>query len=168
GGDETVDVEWASGIASGAKIRVYASGSLSFVDLDKALDRILADAAADKTMRQLSISLGLGEKYFGGPSGEIAAEHQKFLKLAALGVNVFVSSGDAGSNPDNTGHGSTGPLQVEYESSDPGVVALGGTTPQPLWNGQKASKNAWGGSGGGKKKGFYETTLAPGGGASTG
>jgi len=26
------------------------------------------------------------------------------VRLAALGVNVFVSSGDAGSNPDSTGH----------------------------------------------------------------
>ncbi len=149
-GEETLDVEWASGIAPGAKIRVYASGSLSFVDLDKALDRILADAAADKTIRQLSISLGLGEKYFGGPSGEIAVEHQKFLKLAALGVNVFVSSGDAGSNPDDTGHNSNGPLQVEYESSDPCVVSVGGTSLKLTPTGQVASETAWVSSGGGK------------------
>ena len=35
----------------------------------------------------------------GGANGEVATQHQKFLKLAATGVNVFVSSGDAGSNP---------------------------------------------------------------------
>ncbi len=149
-GEETLDVEWASGIANGAKVRVYASSSLNFVDLDRALDRILADAATDKSLRQLSISLGLGEKYFGGPAGEIAAEHQKFLKLAALGVNVFVSSGDAGSNPDNTGHGSTGPLQVEYQSSDPCVVAVGGSSLRLAPNGQVAAETAWAGSGGGK------------------
>src|SRR5713101_1177143 len=149
-GEETLDVEWASGIAPGAKVKVYASGSLSFVDLDKALDRILADAATDKTMRQLSLSLGLGEKYFGGPAGEIAVQHQKFLKLAALGVNVFVSSGDAGSNPDNTGHSSTGPLQVEYESSDPCVVAVGGTSLKLAPNGQVAGETAWSSGGGGK------------------
>src|SRR5262249_35807972 len=39
-GEETLDVEWTSGIAPGAKVRIYASGSLSFVDLDRALDRI--------------------------------------------------------------------------------------------------------------------------------
>ena len=149
-GEETLDVEWASSVAPGAKIRVYASASLSFVDLDKALDRILADAGTDKTMRQLSISLGLGEKYFGGPAGEVAVQHQKFLKLAALGVNVFVSSGDAGSNPDNTGQGSTGPLQVEYESSDPCVVAVGGTSLKLSPNGQVAAETAWMGGGGGK------------------
>src|SRR5262249_61484623 len=103
-GEETLDAEWASGVAPGAKIRIYATGSLAFVDLDLALDRILADAASEPGMRQLSISLGLGETYMGGPNGEVATQHQKFLRLAASGVNVFVSSGGAGSNPDDTGH----------------------------------------------------------------
>jgi len=149
-GEETLDVAWASAIAPGAKVRIYASGSLSFVDLDRALDRILADSGTDKTIRQLSISLGLGEKYFGGPTAEMAVQHQKFLKLAALGVNVFVSSGDAGSNPDSTGHSSNGQLQVEYQSSDPCVVAVGGTTLKLATNGQVASETAWVSSGGGK------------------
>jgi|SRR5216683_3151089 len=149
-GEETLDVQWASGIAPDAKVKVYASGSLSFIDLDKALDRVLADAAADKTMRQLSISLGLGEKYFGGPASEIAVEHQKFLKLAALGVNAFVSSGDAGSNPDSTGHNSTGEVQVEYESSDPCVVAVGGTSLKLAAHSAVAGETAWASSGGGE------------------
>jgi len=167
-GEETLDVEWASGIAPGAKVRVYASASLSFVDLDKALDRILADAATDKTMRQLSISLGLGEKYFGGPAGEIAVQHQKFLKLAALGVNVFVSSGDAGSNPDTTGQSSTGPLQVEYESSDPCVVAVGGTTLKLAPNGQVAAETAWVSGGGGKSVFFKRPAWQRGAGVPSG
>src|SRR6185369_5347635 len=70
-GEETLDVEWSSGTAPGAKIKVYASGSLRFVDLDRALDRILVDATSDPSLRQVSISLGLGEKFFGGPGGEI-------------------------------------------------------------------------------------------------
>ena len=118
-GEETLDVEWGSGGATGASIRIYASGSLAFVALDRALDRILADAATIPAMRQLSVSLGLGETFLNGPGGEVSIQHQKFLKLAAAGVNVFVSTGDAGSNPDQTGQSSTGPLQVEYESSDP-------------------------------------------------
>ncbi len=149
-GEETLDVEWSSGIARDAKISVYASGSLSFVDLDKALDRILADAQTDPELRQVSISLGLGEKFMGGPGGEIATQHQKFLQLAALGVNVFVSSGDAGSNPDDTGHSSGGPLQVEYESSDTCVVGVGGTTLALAANGTVATETGWAGGGGGK------------------
>ncbi len=149
-GEETLDVEWASAIAPGAKIRVYATGSLNFVDLDSALDRIIADLPNQPGMRQLSISLGLGETYLGGPQGEVAVEHQKFLRLAAAGVNVFVSSGDAGSNPDDTGHGSTGPTQAEYESSDPNVIGVGGTTLTLTATGDVAGETAWPGSGGGK------------------
>jgi kumamolisin len=149
-GEETLDVEWASGIAPGAKIRVYATGTLSFVDLDSALDRILSDLPNQPGMRQLSISLGLGETYLGGPQGEVAVQHQKFLRLAAAGVNVFVSSGDAGSNPDETGHSPTGPTQAEYESSDPAVIGVGGTTLTLAPAGSVSGESAWVGSGGGK------------------
>jgi kumamolisin len=149
-GEETLDVEWASGIAPRAKIRVYATGSLRFVDLDLALDRIIGDLPSQPGMRQLSISLGLGETFMGGPQGEVATQHQKFLRLAAAGVNVFVSTGDAGSNPDDTGHGSTGPTQAEYESSDSSVIGIGGTTLTLATNGAVAAETGWTGSGGGK------------------
>src|SRR3954467_12572881 len=85
----------------------------------------------------------------GGPQGEVATQHQKFLRLAAAGVNVFVSSGDSGSNPDSTGHGASGPLQAEYEASDPAVIGVGGTTLKFTTAGQ-VSERAWTGSGGGK------------------
>jgi kumamolisin len=148
-GEETLDVSWASGIAPGATIRVYATATLNFVDLDRALDRIIADLPSQPGMRQLSISLGLGETFMGGPQGEVATQHQKFLRLAAAGVNVFVSSGDAGSNPDSSGHGSNGPLQAEYESSDSAVIGVGGTTLKFTAAG-KINERAWSGSGGGK------------------
>ena len=91
GGEETLDTEWSSGVAPGAEIRVYAAGSLQFVDLDRALDQIIADLPAHPGMRQLSISLGLGEMFMA--PAEVATEHTKFLHMAAAGVNVFVSSG---------------------------------------------------------------------------
>jgi kumamolisin len=149
-GEETLDAEWTSGIAPGAKIRVYASGSLDFASLDQALDQIIGDLPSEPGLRQLSISLGLGELYFGPAKGEIRTQHAKFLRLAAAGVNVFVSSGDAGSNPDSTGHDSTGPTQVEYEASDPSVIGVGGTTLVLGANGSVAAETAWSGSGGGK------------------
>jgi kumamolisin len=150
GDEETLDTEWASGIAPGAIIRVYAARSLNFVDLDTAVDAILEDVETIPGMRQLSISLGLGETFIGGPQGVAAAAHQKFLRLAAAGVNVFVSSGDAGSNPDNTGQSPVGPLQVEYAASDPCVVAVGGTTLLLAPDGSVASETGWAASGGGK------------------
>jgi kumamolisin len=147
-GEETLDVEWASGIAPGAKIRIYASGSLAFVDLDRALDRIIADLPAHPGMRQLSISLGLGETFMS--AAEVVTQHAKFLRLAAAGVNVFVSSGDAGSNPSASGHSSTGPRQAEYESSDISVIGVGGTRLLLNTSGTVSSETGWPGSGGGK------------------
>lgn len=149
-GEESLDAQWASGIAPDAKVRVYASGSLSLVAIDRALDRIIADLPSQPGLRQLSISLGLGEIYYGSATGEITTQHDKFLRLAAAGVNVFVSSGDAGSNPDQTGHSSTGPTQAEYQSSDPCVVGVGGTTLLLAADGTVAAETGWSGSGGGK------------------
>jgi kumamolisin len=45
-----------------------------------------------------------------------------------IGVTVFAASGDAGSNPDETGHGRGSITNVEYEASDADVVAVGGTS----------------------------------------
>ena len=117
-------------------------------------------------MRQLSISLGIGETYLNGPGGEVATEHQKFLKLAAAGVNVFVSTGDAGSNPDETGHSATGPTQAEYESSDPCVIAVGGTTLKLAPDGTVASEVGWSSGGGGKSMYFPRPSWQTGSGVS--
>ena len=149
-GEETLDAQWTSGIAPGATIRIYATGGLQFTALDQALDRIIDDIPSQPGMRQLSISLGLGETFLNGPGGEVATQHQKFLKLAAAGVNVFVSTGDAGSNPDETGHSATGPTQAEYESTDPCVIAVGGTTLKLAPDGTVAGEAGWPGGGGGK------------------
>jgi kumamolisin len=149
-GEETLDVEWSSGVAPKSKIRIYATGTLQFVDLNQALDQILEDLPSRPGMRQLSISLGLGETYMGGPQGLAAAQHQRFLKLAASGVNIFVSSGDAGSNPDATGHSPTGPLQAEYASSDPTVIGVGGTSLRLAADGSVTDEVGWTSGGGGR------------------
>src|SRR5262249_55467871 len=112
------------------------------------IDAIIADIRQRPALRQVSVSLGLGETFM--QRAEVTVENQKFRTLAAAGVNVFVSSGDAGSNPDQTGHGSHGPLQVEFAASDPFVVGVGGTSLRLAATGQVASEVGWAGSGGGK------------------
>ncbi len=160
-GEETLDASWTSGIAPEATIKIYATGSLQFVALDRALDRIVTDAAANSTLRQLSISLGLGETFLGGPNGEIATQHQKYLKLAALGVNVFVSSGDAGSNPGPDGHTANGPLQAEYAASNSTVVGVGGTSPQAQFRQRDGRvRNSMDGKRRRRQQGFYASGLA--------
>jgi kumamolisin len=165
-GEETLDAQWTSGIAPGASIRIYATGGLDYTALDQALDRIIDDVPSQPGMRQLSMSLGLGETYFGGPDGEVAIQHQKFLKLAAAGVNVFVSTGDGGSNPDQTGHSPTGPLQAEYEATDSCVIAVGGTTLELAVDGAVASETGWTSGGGGKSIYFARPSWQAGSGIS--
>ena len=139
-----------------------------FVDLDLALDQIIADMASEPGMRQLSISLGLGETFMGSADGEVATENQKFLTLSAAGVNVFVSTGDAGSNPDDTGHSSDGPLQAEFQSTSPYVVAVGGTSLTLNPAGAVAEEIGWVGSGGGKSIFFSRPPWQTGTGVPTG
>ncbi len=171
-GEETLDVEWANGIAPGATIRLYATGTLEFVALDKALDQILADTASQPNMRQLSMSLGLGETFLansdGTPSDEVGIEHDKFRRLVAAGVNIFASSGDAGSRPDNTGHSSTGPTQAEFPSSDPFVIGVGGTTLSLNSTGGVSNETGWTGSGGGRSIFFDRPTFQVGRGVESG
>jgi kumamolisin len=130
-GEETLDAEWATTIAPNANVRIYASGTLSFIDLDRALDRIYADALAQPTLRVVSISLGLSEAYMA--RGEVDAEEARFVRFAALGVNVFVSTGDAGSNPGPDGRHANGPLAAEWMSTSPHVVAVGGHVAATGW-----------------------------------
>ena len=148
-GEETLDVEWSSGVAPDAKIRVYATSTLDDTSLDKGLARIISDVGSDATIHQLSISLGLGETY--ESASQFTTDAQYFATLASKGVSTFVSSGDGGSTPDDTGSGNedAGPLQVEYYASDPSVTGVGGTTLHVNSSGARSTETAWSGSGGG-------------------
>jgi kumamolisin len=165
-GEETLDVEWSSGVAPGATIRVYASRTLNDADLDKCLQRIINDLPTQPNLHQLSISLGLGETY--GTTAQFNTDAQLFATLASGGVSIFVSSGDGGSTPDSNG-GSTGPLQVEHYASDTNVTAVGGTSIfVNTTTGARTSEAAWSGSGGGVSVIFNRPTWQTGTGVPTG
>ncbi len=146
GGEETLDVEWASSIAPGAKVRVYASLDLSFVHIDQVFQQIVNELPGQPALKQISISLGLGENFVG--SGQLQTDAQYFASMAAAGVTVYVSSGDSGSNEG-------GQLQVSYFASDVSVAGVGGT--RLLLNGNTgavSSETVWSGSGGGVSSNF--------------
>ena len=169
-GEATLDVEWSSSVAPGAVVRLYATGDLSFTSIDKALQRIISDLPNQPHLHQVSISLGLGETYLTG-SSEMQTESQYFATLASNNVSVFVASGDAGSNPDDTGHNSAsspGPLQVEYESSDPSVTGVGGTNLTLDSSGKVTSETGWSGSGGGVSTFFSKPSWQTGTGVPSG
>lgn len=149
-GEESLDVEWASGIAPEASVRIYATGPLGWVSLGKGLDAIYRDLPTYPTMRQLSISLGVGEIHMQSFRGVVDTWHNLLTNLTARGVNIFVASGDGGSNPDDPENPGAAPLQTEYPASDPTVIGVGGTSLTLDGSGAVASESGWSRSGGGK------------------
>ncbi len=147
-GEETLDVEWSSAIAPGAKVRVYATKDLSSVNIDQAYMRIVNDLPSQPALRQVSLSYGLGETY--SSASQVQADDNYFAELASAGVTVFVSSGDGGSSPGTSGHDHTGPVQVETPASDPNVTAVGGTSLEvDAGTGNVTGESAWFDGGGG-------------------
>ncbi len=149
-GEESLDVEWSSGMAPGSKVRVYATTDLADVHLDQAYQAILNDLPAQPGLRQVSLSYGLGELY--SSPAQMETDSQYFATLAARGVTILVSSGDGGSSPGSSGdpEDNSGLVQVESPANDPNVTAVGGTS---LYlnssTGTVAGESAWFFGGGG-------------------
>jgi kumamolisin len=117
----TMDVEWASSIAPGAAVRLYATpGGLNSNTEAAACTQILNDLADFPTIHEVSES-------YGGPEG---VDISSTSLLAAQGVSYFACSGDWGSNPNYTTsrYDSSSALMVEYPASDAYVTGVGGTT----------------------------------------
>jgi kumamolisin len=147
-GEETLDVEWSSAIATGAKVRVYATKDLSTVHIDEAYARIVSDLPSQPDLHQVSLSYGLGETYT--TASQVQTDDNYFAELASAGVTVVVSSGDGGSSPGTSGQDHSGPVQVETPASDPNVTAVGGTTLDvDASTGNVTSETAWANGGGG-------------------
>jgi kumamolisin len=127
--EATMDVEWASAMAPGAKVRLYAIPDLTFTSIQGALVQILADAPT-ANITVVSMSVGGVESV----SGSLSGISQTFAQLSAAGITLLASSGDGGSNPnpivDSGGHqdyNASSPLSADYPASDPNVTGVGGT-----------------------------------------
>ncbi len=132
----TLDVEQSASLAPGANETVYEIPDLSNQSILDAYNAVVSDNTADV----ISSSFGGCEQ---GASVD-NADDQVFAQGVAQGQTWFASSGDQGSNcyPSNA----TG---VSMPSSDPNVVAVGGTTLSTDNSGNYAGESAWSGSGGG-------------------
>jgi alpha-tubulin suppressor-like RCC1 family protein/sugar lactone lactonase YvrE len=120
-----MDVEWASGMAPAAKIRLYALPyPMDSNGEAAAYTQILNDLPSNPTIHQVTESFGSFEP----PS--VQDGDSALILLVAQGVTCFASSDDGGSNPDsNTGaYNAAAPLSVSYPASDPSMTAVGGTT----------------------------------------
>ena len=125
-GEESLDVEWAHALAPAANILVVEAASQSLNDL---MNAVLA-ARAVPAVSVISMSWGFNEipsessydSFFTTPAG-----HQ--------GITFVAASGDNGT--------------VEYPSSSPNVLAVGGTTLSLSSTGVYQGETAWYASGGG-------------------
>ena len=151
-GESLLDIQDVSAFAPGANIDVYEAPNTTFGVLDN-----YARIVDDDTDQLVSTSWGLCEQAVQeGEPGVLEAENLLFQQAAAQGQSVFASAGDQGSNDCNAFY-ATYPispvLSVDDPSSQPYVVAVGGTTiddpTQPaaehVWN----DGAAWGAGGGG-------------------
>ncbi|HVU35372.1 MAG TPA: protease pro-enzyme activation domain-containing protein [Opitutaceae bacterium] len=149
--EATLDVEWASALAPGAAIRVYAASEIDPVADDELIQQILADLPSNPSLHQLTISFGLDEN--GADRDYIAIEAQYMATLVSSGVTVFAASGDNGAL-DNEKLS----IQTGFPASMPDVTAVGGTSltldssanilTETAW-GNLANSGTTGGSGGG-------------------
>jgi kumamolisin len=115
-----LDVQWASGIASGAAVRFYATPyPLTNISEAAVYTQVLNDLPNNPSIHQVSESFSSPET---PPS-------TTFQLLAAQGVSCFAGSGDSGSNPNwaTEMYDSTQPLSVGYPACDPNVTGVGGT-----------------------------------------
>jgi len=167
-GEETLDVEWSSGMAPGAKVRVYATTDLGFVHLDEAYQAIINDLPSQPTLHQVSLSYGLGETY--ESAQQMQTDAQYFASLASSGVTVFVSSGDGGSSPGQNGwEDNSGPVQVECPANDPNVTSVGGTSLYlTAATGAVSGEAAWSYGGGGSSQFFARPSWQTGAGIPAG
>ncbi|HVT94080.1 MAG TPA: protease pro-enzyme activation domain-containing protein [Bryobacteraceae bacterium] len=148
----TGDIQHASAMAPGAKIRLYAFGTKAATTLadsftpgvQAALTELLNDLPANPGLHQASFSSGILERDL--PAATLASLSQSFTQLAAAGVSFFSASGDSGSNPNASGtlgYGAANSLGVFYPASDPSVTGVGGTSVNFTNDWRILSETAW-------------------------
>jgi kumamolisin len=154
-GEAELDLEVVHEIAPGARLRVYnCPNGCSSADLVA----IESHAVRDNPRGIVSVSIGACESAAG--RGDAGAESSAFSPTGALGVSVFVASGDNGAYTclDQDWGAPPGPdsLGVSIPASVPGVTAVGGTRLSLRSNAQWYREEVWAypadtsGSGGGR------------------
>jgi len=141
--ETSLDVEWAHAIAPTATIDLVVAFDSS---LGSVFDGIAYVANSLPSETVLSMSFGLAESsYPTTGSFTIGATHQLFVTMTSHGTTPFASSGDSGAsvccNP-------------QYPSSDPLVVAVGGTSLTLNSDASYSGETTWSGSGAGSSTGF--------------
>ena len=140
-GEAALDLELISGLVPKAQILDYQAeqGKVSFAqELVDVFNRV----AADHRVQVLSVSYGTGEDSFS--ASEQAAVNRSLRNLAAMGVSVFISSGDCGAFTLRVHN----MAEVSFPASAPYAIAVGGTHLQVSDSNIHTSEDTWGGDDG--------------------
>jgi kumamolisin len=124
--EESLDIEYAFGMAPNAHIYLVEANSNNNADL----------YAAEDKAAELLASEGGGEASNSWQGGEYSGEKTDDSHFKGAGVVYFASSGDSGG-------------QVGYPSTSPFVISVGGTTILRNSKGFFTSESAWNDAGGG-------------------
>lgn len=162
-GEETLDTEMTSGMAPAAKVRIYATGSLSFQATDQAYSQLIIDQSNSSIkLQQISLSYGSCEQL--RTLSQVTTDYQFFTSLRATGVTILASSGDNGAVGDKCSSG----VNVNYPASDTNVTSVGGTSLYLNSNGTVLGELGWDSSGGGTSVYFPRPSWQVGPGVPTG
>jgi subtilase family serine protease len=145
-GEETLDVEAVHAMAPGADV-LYVGGSDCISGIDSAQQWIV-DNAYNRHSPAYGVSI-ISNSY-GNPGedlnvavdpAEFQLDHRIAIQSAIEGVGMYFSSGDEG---DNVAAGVVTTPQPQYESSDPFVTGVGGTSLAVAQNGSYLFETGWG------------------------
>jgi kumamolisin len=134
--EAALDIEWAHAMAPNAKIILVEAQDNSFTHLFAAVD--------------LATSLGARQVSMSWSSSEFSSETSFDSHFQATTAVYLSSSGDSGG-------------RIQYPSSSPWVVAVGGTSCATDTSHNLTSETGWSGSGGGtsayEPKPFYQNNV---------
>jgi kumamolisin len=120
-----LDAQVVASVAQGANIVMFFAPFSNDGWIDAVTTAIYEtpslNFAPSPILTALSISWGESEDYW--TSSAMASISEAFQDAAALGLAIFVATGDFGSNDQNN----DGNAHVQYPSTDPWVTACGGT-----------------------------------------
>ena len=150
-GEVVLDIQVAGGVAPGATVAVYFAPNTDRGFLDA-----ISLAVHDTRLRPSVISISWGAPESQWTRQSMLAMEQLFQEAAALGVPVFVASGDNGAKD------GTSSLQVDFPAASPSAIACGGTR-LDISGGKRVDEKVWndGSSGGATGGGFSKHFDAP-------
>jgi subtilase family serine protease len=131
-GEETLDVEAVHAMAPGAKIFFEGAADCTDVNIDVAVNDIVAGAKADM------ISNSYGDAGEDIPAEEVQAFTQIATQAAIEGIGLYFSSGDSGDEAANLGQPSP-----DFSASSPWVTAVGGTSMAVDKKGKRTFETGW-------------------------